>query len=77
MSSCTHTTLELLPVRKSALRCHYCHLTLSRDELQNGFCPECFEVSGTRRYEFDEVKGPEEGLSRYRCADCGIVIVSK
>jgi hypothetical protein len=77
MNSCNHTTLELLPARKSSLRCRYCHLTLAGEDLQAGYCPECFDVSGTKRYEFDEVKSREEAAARYRCDDCGAIITSK
>jgi predicted RNA-binding Zn-ribbon protein involved in translation (DUF1610 family) len=77
MNSCNHTNLELLPVRKNTVRCRYCDLTLAVEDLQDGFCPECFDVSGTKRYEFDEVKSREEPAARYRCDDCGVIITSK
>jgi phage FluMu protein Com len=76
MVSCTHDKLELLPERKMTLRCRHCHLTLGRDELEEGFCPECFETSGSKRYEFEEMAAPEDGIVRYRCEDCGAVIKS-
>jgi len=77
MSSCNHTTLELLPERKKRVRCRYCHLTLAVEDLQDGYCPECFDASANKRYEFDEVKSPEEPTARYRCDDCGAIITSK
>ena len=77
MKSCSHTSLELLPERKKTVRCQHCHLTLAEDELQDGFCPECFATTGTRRYQFDEVKSSAAPVARYRCEDCGIVITSK
>jgi hypothetical protein len=77
MNSCNHTTLELLPARKSTLRCRYCHLTLTREDLQDGFCPECFDASGIKRYEFDEVQSQAVAVARYRCEECGVIITSK
>jgi hypothetical protein len=77
MKSCNHTNLELLPGLKPKLRCRHCHLTLVAEDLKDGFCPECFETSGNKRYEFEELKGPEEPAARYRCDDCGVIIASK
>jgi hypothetical protein len=76
MVGCVHDKLELLPERKITLRCRHCHLTLGRDEVGDGFCPECFETSGSKRYEFEEMTGPETGIARYRCEDCGAMIKS-
>jgi hypothetical protein len=77
MSSCNHINLELLPGLKPKVRCRYCHLTLAAEDLKDGFCPECFDTSGNRRYDFEEVKSPEEPAARYRCDDCGVIITSK
>ena len=77
MNSCNHTNLELLPERKKTVRCRHCHLTLAVEDLPDGFCPECFDTSGAKRYEFDEVKSREEPAARYRCDDCGVIITSK
>jgi len=77
MKACNHTTLELLPVRKQTLRCRHCHLTLSATDLQDGFCPECFDVSGTKRYDFDEVNMEQEPVARYRCEKCGVIVESR
>ena len=77
MNSCNHTNLELLPERKKTVRCRHCHLTLAVEVLPDGFCPECFDTSGAKRYEFDEVKSREEPAARYRCDDCGVIITSK
>jgi len=59
------------------VRCRHCHLTLASEELRDGFCPECFDASGIKRYEFDEVKNREEAAARYRCEACGVVVTSK
>jgi predicted RNA-binding Zn-ribbon protein involved in translation (DUF1610 family) len=77
MISCNHTNLELLPGQKPKVRCRHCHLTLAAEELENGFCPECFDTSGSKRYDFDEIKSPEETAARYRCDECGVIITSK
>jgi hypothetical protein len=76
MSSCHHETLELLPERKSTLRCRYCHLTISGEELGDGFCPECFETTGSKRYEFEQMAATETGGARYRSVECGAIIKS-
>jgi hypothetical protein len=76
MASCSHGTLELLPERKTTLRCLKCHLTISAEELGDGFCPECFDASGTKRYEFEELATIEGGSARYRCEECGTIIKS-
>ena len=76
MKSCSHTNLELLPESKPKLRCRHCHLTLIAEDLTEGFCPECFETSGKKRYDFEELKSAEEPAARYRCDDCGVIITS-
>ena len=77
MTSCHHSNLELLPERKKTLRCRYCHLTIAGEELADGFCPECFETSGSRRYEFEEIETAKSGVARYRCQECGAIIESR
>lgn len=77
MTSCNHTALELIPGMKNRMRCRHCHLTIIVDELGDGYCPECFESHGKKRYEFEEVKAGERDITRYRCEDCGVVIESK
>ena len=74
MTTCNHTTLELLPERKKTLRCRHCHLTIDAEELANGYCPECFEMSGQKRYEFEQMESA--GVARYRCEECGTIIQS-
>jgi hypothetical protein len=77
MSSCSHTTLELLPEPAGRVRCRHCHLTLPRDDVKDGFCPECFDTSGLKRYEFEELVEEKSGVARYRCEECGIIIQSR
>jgi hypothetical protein len=72
MTACSHTTLELLPERKRTLRCRQCHLTISAEELGDGYCPECFATTGKKQYEFDALES--ETVARYRCEECGTII---
>ena len=74
MDSCKHRYLELLPERKKRLRCRHCHLTITADELSDGYCPECFESQGRKRYDFEELKPIKTGKVRYRCETCGVII---
>lgn len=76
MTSCPHTTLELLPQPQNRLRCRRCHLTLEKTELIDGYCPECFDRDGVRRYEFEELAAVQNPASRYRCEECGVIITS-
>ena len=73
MVSCKHTALEFLPARKRTLRCRHCHLTLDGEELGDGYCPECYDQSGERRYDFDELEALDDGAAKYRCEECGAI----
>jgi rubrerythrin len=73
---CKHTALEFLPARKRTLRCRHCHLTLDGEELGDGYCPECYDQSGERRYDFDELEALDDGAAKYRCEKCGAIITS-
>jgi rubrerythrin len=77
MTSCAHTTLELLPEPKGRLRCRHCHLTITRDDLKDGYCPECFDGSGEKRYEFAEIAAERTEVAHYRCEECGVIIKSR
>lgn len=74
MTSCKHSSLELLPERRSGLRCRHCHLTISAEELGYGYCPECFDHSGARRYDFELLENNGREIVRYRCEECGAII---
>jgi hypothetical protein len=76
MTSCKHSILALLPERKNLFRCRRCHLKIKADELGERHCPECFEVSGEKRYDFEEIKAADTGKARYRCEECGVIIES-
>jgi hypothetical protein len=76
MASCKHSTLELIPERKSTVRCKHCHLTMSADDLGDGYCPECFDSGGVKRYDFESLSNTGGNPVRYRCEECGVIIVS-
>ena len=72
MSKCKHHNLVLLPTASKRLRCRRCHLTIKTEELEVNYCPECFESSGRRHYDFETVESEES--TRYRCEECHAVI---
>jgi predicted RNA-binding Zn-ribbon protein involved in translation (DUF1610 family) len=76
MTVCKHSVIALLPEKKNLLRCRHCHLTIKADELVTGYCPECFEVSGRKQCDFEEMAVEEKGPARYRCEECGVIIES-
>ena len=76
MSACSHRLLELLPEEEDRVRCRHCDLTISKAELGGGCCPECFDRSGDRHYDFDELREGNRGVSRYRCEECGAIVTS-
>lgn len=73
MSECRHKNLVLLRESSNKRRCKTCHLTIDAEELGEGYCPECYETSGKKHYDFEDVKQVASDISRYRCEDCGIV----
>jgi hypothetical protein len=73
MDSCKHGTLLLLKEKKRK-RCRHCQLTITADELGGGYCPECFEARGQKRYEFEDVGDERAGNVGYRCEECGTLI---
>ena len=73
MESCRHTTLVLAKVEVKR-RCCKCHLSLSTEELGDSFCPECFESSGRRNYDFEDIEDASVGEPRYFCEDCGAAV---
>jgi hypothetical protein len=52
-------------------------LKIKPDELGESYCPECFEVDGSKRYDFEEIAAAAAEIDRYRCEDCGAIIESK
>jgi hypothetical protein len=76
MTACLHASLELLPEKKKRVRCRHCHLTMDAEELGDACCPECFEIRGEKRYEFEEIPATAERGARYRCEECGAIIES-
>jgi hypothetical protein len=76
MTSCNHRQLVLLPAQLNRVRCRYCHLTINAADLPSGYCPECFETTRTKRYDFEELQTIDSGIVRYRCEECGVIIES-
>lgn len=74
MSVCLHHHLVLLPAAGKRVRCRYCHLTIDPEELGDNHCPECYEVYGEKRSDFETIEGGQDANVRYRCEDCGAAI---
>ena len=75
MTACRHHQLVLLPDTGNRLRCRHCHLTITSEELGDGYCPECYEIYGRKQYDFETVADGNPGITRYRCEECGAIIV--
>jgi len=74
-STCNHLNISLIkPDTKKRYKCRHCQLTITEDELGKSFCPECFEITGKKNYDFDTISAPSLGKIRYRCESCGILI---
>jgi predicted RNA-binding Zn-ribbon protein involved in translation (DUF1610 family) len=76
MAECKHAALELLPEPKGKVRCQRCNLTISPEDLGDGFCPECFDSAGVKHYGFEPVSNATDKGVRYRCEECGAIITS-
>jgi len=74
MNTCAHSNLIQLSQPKKKLRCQRCHLTITADELKQGFCPECFERNGDKHYDFEEIEFTKPVSIQYKCEDCGVII---
>jgi len=74
MDKCRHKNLVLLEKQGKKFRCRHCQLTIDEKELGNGCCPECQEVYGVRRRDFEEVRTGDESEVVYRCEDCGTLV---
>ena len=77
MSACPHRQLVLVRETHPRLRCRHCHLTLTVADLPGRYCPECFETTHTKRYDFDEVMLANSGRVSYRCEACGSLIETR
>lgn len=74
MDGCKHTCLVLLPKPSARVQCRHCHLTIKLDDLSGQYCPECYETSGKRQYDFEAVEESPSESTQYRCEDCGVLI---
>ncbi len=75
MTACNHSKLIQLLEEKNRLRCRHCHLTIKADELGENYCPECFEVHGKKRYNFEEIAAADAIKPQFKCEECGIMIL--
>jgi len=66
--------LVLLSPPNQKLRCRHCDLVIDAYELADGHCPECYEVSGMKRREFEPLKPDHDIKIRYSCEQCGAII---
>ena len=76
MPRCDHQEMALLPPQDKKLRCRHCHLTIDGKELEDGYCPECYEVYNEKRRDFESVETEGDGKTRYICEKCGAIITS-
>lgn len=74
MPECLHKNLVVINIPMTKLRCQHCHLQITPEELDSGYCPECFEETGRKHYDFEEIQSGSSSVTEYRCEDCGVVI---
>ena len=72
---CRHKNLVLYVEPKDKLRCHHCHLTIKEADLRTRYCPECYEATGAKRFDFEPVEEPLSTKTQYLCEDCGALIL--
>ena len=77
MEDCRHQKLVLVVPDADKVRCRRCNLTISKQELHGGVCPECLEVRGERHADFEPVSPEDTPRAYYRCETCGAVIPEK
>lgn len=74
MKPCPHKTLTLLAPQSKKVRCRTCHLVIAEDDLPGEYCPECYDVDGVKRTDFEQVTPDDTKPVRYRCDSCGAII---
>lgn len=74
MSDCPHKQIVIIAPDTGRKRCRHCHLTIRPEELGDGYCPECFETTGARRYDFEDVPADGGAARSYRCEQCGTIL---
>jgi hypothetical protein len=52
-------------------------LTIKSEDLEEDYCPECFEALGAKNYDFEEIVEEDTGVVRYSCEECGLIIAVK
>jgi hypothetical protein len=74
MPHCKHHEIVLLTEPGKKLRCRHCHLVINEEDLSDGNCPECYEVSGLKRSDFEPIEPKGSHTTRYSCEACGAII---
>lgn len=74
MSPCKHTKLLVITATADRLRCRQCHLVIKAADVADGYCPECYETTGRKNNDFEEVATPAGQTVRYRCEECGALL---
>jgi hypothetical protein len=49
---------------------------MSPDELGDSYCPECFDGTGVKHFDFESLSAADGKVVRYRCAECGAIIAT-
>jgi hypothetical protein len=49
---------------------------MSADELGDGYCPECFDSTGVKHFDFESLASSSGNVVRYRCEECGVIIAA-
>jgi len=75
MPLCNHQKIVLLAPQDKKLRCSHCHLTINKKELADDYCPECYEVYGVKRRDFEQLEPEGDSRTRYSCEKCGAIIL--
>ena len=74
-STCNHLNISFIkPDTQKRLQCRHCHLTITEAELDKSFCPECYESTGKKNYDFAPLISDASEKILYRCESCGIII---
>ena len=76
MSRCPHRNILVIIESAQRIRCRHCHLTIKAEELADGYCPECYDNEGLKRYAFEIVGSHDDDRVHYRCEDCGAQLKS-
>ncbi len=74
MDECRHANILIINQNTDRVRCRHCHLTIKAEDLDDGYCPECFSERGIRRSDFEKIVSVDKAPAQYRCEDCGAML---